>query len=454
MAKESEVYAGWQPKEMNEYGEFPIYDYAHFRGEPDGPEEERAYIGRVGTFLDPRNDLIESAKNVKGRNGATLMHHVPMEFRGPYKLKEYPGLLGERRGPASYAMCTAVLQSNPENVRLGKAGRPCSGKAINRSGLCQPHGGALHPLDKRVVDWTAVPRYIRFLYGKLEASEMTEEEILHGGVRKPDGTWTEAKTVRRDVIEAQKHLLFKKSDELMQTSVLAVTKTFIEIANNPMYEPADRLRAAEFVYTRLRGKTPDRVVHSQDKPFEVILGAALTGGSRAASRAARGLVEQGEIVDAEVLEELEGYADDSTAEELVEEIDQEIDEEYSSGVDEDIPVKQEWNPVEKPTWIGPAGAPLSDPPQDPEIRQVYEEDRDVLLDEAEVKQANFRESAKQHKARLKAGYARRAQARKTGEPVDVGYEIHSQEVVFSSGATGNRITFSLPPDEGDLPGMP
>lgn len=294
-------------------------EWALPHGEPDGPEITVPYIGVTRTFLNPRKDLLATSTNA---GIETIQHHVPRDMRGAYKLPSFPGELGEREGPAGFAMCTGETMGGTRN-NPGDP-RPCRSKAINRTGRCSRHGGMLHPLDRLRIDWEKAPREIRFKYGKLPVEYLDDEELSRGQIRKANGTFTDNKSVSIEIHDAMVRRLFERADTKLRENLLAAVDTMAEIATSTSVEPADRIRAATWIYERLRGKVPTEVKITQDKPFEVVLGAVLEGGSRAASRARRGIddpevPELESAIDAELVDleddgsyevETIGYVDD------------------------------------------------------------------------------------------------------------------------------------------------
>ena len=259
------------------------------------------YIGEVGEFSEHQN-AVGLGMAERGMGGRFLKHHVPLSMRGPYKLESFPGAYGEREGGGGYALCCGITQThNSRGEQIREEGNPCRAKAINRSGYCSRHGGALHPLDRKRIDWDLAPRHIRFKYGKLPVEELDDEELSRGQIRKEDGSFTSNQYVSAEIHDAMVKKLFERSDEKMRANLLTAVDTMSEIAAGTAYEPADRLRAAEFIFKWLRGQTPVKIEVGVSKPFEQVLEAVFSGGSRAESRKRRGLED--DVLDAEVVED-------------------------------------------------------------------------------------------------------------------------------------------------------
>lgn len=414
--------------ETTNLGAAPTY------GEADGPTVRVPYIGETREYQDPRLDLIPIGK---GQIRITLQYHVPMLFRGKYKLDSYPGLNGEREGHAHYALCTSTLKDDPSTL--------CEGVAINYSGLCSRHGGMLHPLDRRVVDWSTVPREIAFRYGHLPVEELDDEELAKGQIRKADGTFTDSNFVSSDIHDRMVRELFSRADVRLRENLVKTVDVFVEVASNDAFEPADRLRAAEFIYTRLRGKVPNEVVVTQQRPFEVVLTEMLTGGSRAQSRAQRGIVEleDGNVLDAEIVgdEAMEVVEHAAVVEEIA------TLQEYTGDEDVDSSLYDEYKP-KVPQHIGPASAPLEGVPEDMQARVRYHKEQAEYDKEAEEKRKAFQAKRQEHRKKMRSARSEREWVKSEGYkslPVPLPFTISPED---EGGTSGVRLKFTLIPNEG------
>ena len=363
-------------------------------GQPDGPSVEVAYIGTTGTFLSERNDLLSGKREY---SMPKLMHHVPLSMRGPYKIDSDVGLLGERRNTAGWAMCNGIVSGENRRANPDGQDRPCKAKAINRSGLCSRHGGMLHPLDKKKINWELAPREVRWRYGKLPVDELNDEELSRGQIQREDGTWTNNPSVPIEVHDEMVRKLFERADRRLQENLLDTVDSITEIAKGMAYEPADRLKAATWVFERLRGKVPTEIKIGVDKPFESILTEMMTGGSRAESRARRGVIE--DAIDAEVVDQDEFLADLDEGQEP-EEVEEEIVEVDTSPPEDHIPLRANWVP-QPPVLTGPAGKPERSPlpPKDMEQRQRWERDAEEERQKAAAKRKEFLEKMRAQKAK-------------------------------------------------------
>lgn len=290
-----------------------------FVGQPDGPPAFIPYLGvEVGTFINPREDL----RQAKDSGMTWLMHHCPRPMRGYYKLVHLPTeyVAAEhayvktiREDSYGFVLCRAVTM----------AGNDCKRRAVQRSGLCQAHGGKLHPLDKisdmrragmgnelvraletRPENLERLTRWQQLLSGMISVEELDDEELARGQCRDRNGGFTASPPamVPKEMHDRMVRELFDRADQQLRENLLDVVSTMTDIAKGTAYEPADRIKAATWVFERVRGKVADVVVHTQDQPFEHIL-HAIAGGSRAKSRVERGVADEEEILEAQAIDE-------------------------------------------------------------------------------------------------------------------------------------------------------
>jgi hypothetical protein len=74
--------------------------------------------------------------------------------------------------------------------------------------------------------------------------------------------------------------LYQRADEKLRASLLEAVDTMIEIFQDMSVEPGTRLKAATYVFERMRGKTPDVVEVKHDKPFQIVLERIVAGERR------------------------------------------------------------------------------------------------------------------------------------------------------------------------------
>ena len=327
-------------------------------------EEEHPYLGWVRVYNEHQM-AVALANRGKGNPSKFLHYHVPLDMRGKYKIDEPVGLLGERRGPGGWAICTAFNQThNIKGEQVREEPTPCRAKALNRSGLCSRHGGMLNPLDRQRVDWDKAPRELQWKFGKLKVEDLDDEELARGQIRRPDGTFTSSQMVPADVHDRMVREIFNRADVRLRENLVTAVDTAVEIATGTAYDEGVRLQAAKWMYETVRGKVPTKVELEVQPKFEQVLEAVVVGGSRAESRRARGL-EDGSVMDAEVVEDLD-IPDLEVQQAVEEELDsEEASEEWAYDDERDRSVLRDLEP-QPIVHYGAAGKPTTDYHPSPE----------------------------------------------------------------------------------------
>lgn len=92
--------------------------------------------------------------------------------------------------------------------------------------------------------------------------------------------------------------LYARADDVLRGSLLDAVEEMVALMD--CGDPAIRLRASTYVFERLRGKTPEVLNVTQDRPFEVVFSRITTGARIAAERV--NAVADGEgPIDAEIV---------------------------------------------------------------------------------------------------------------------------------------------------------
>lgn len=323
-------------KSWNDYSQDPGWD------EADGPKAFYPLIGEVPTFtLDLTQNTRETREwgeilRYEIPSKPHMMHFIPLIHQGPYRItakfiesyNEWTEALAEkglvlpdseqfmipddqwleferleddwRVDADGYVLCDAINSSNQ---------LPCNRRAEHVTGYCKLHGNQLHPHNvKRDVKYVApmkkrtlaeytpeelekLPRSKLWELGAITVEDLDDEELARGQFRDRRGKFVgkRAGVIPREMHDKFVNELFTRADIRLQQNLVDCVNTMVEVANSPVYEAKDRIKAAQWVFERVRGKQPDQVVHSQDKPWEGVLNhlTAVSGGSREESRMAR-----------------------------------------------------------------------------------------------------------------------------------------------------------------------
>lgn len=284
-------------------------------GDADGPNifiPEFGFI--VPTFVDPRIDLIpaRSLKRFKRVN-----YHVPFKMRGFFSGLDWPeefrSTIEWREDDDGYVLCNATSERND--------GKKCRSKAVNRTQFCRSHGGGLHPLDKKMSIKSTVPapqdrveklnRPQKFMQGFLPIEEISDEEIQGMFLYNDDGTRVSSMTLGVKIHQQLAQELHRRMNRFLQTKTASMLQVMVDIAESELVEPADRIKAAQWVAERTLGKTPDIIMHGKvDAPYEAIF-ETIDAGSREDYRTqvASARLELGgtsdSYLDAEIIEQSE-----------------------------------------------------------------------------------------------------------------------------------------------------
>ena len=150
-------------------------------------------------------------------------------------------------------------------------------------------------------------RLARLLLGDLSPEELDDDELGYGVPRCDDGKFSvkaayDASQIPARIQAGMKRELRSRAERSIGANVLAAISRISEIATSPSSDDKDAMKAADWIVTRFLGKNPETIIHTQDKPFEVVL-EGIERRSRAESREKRGMV-----VDGTVLPEVEAPA--------------------------------------------------------------------------------------------------------------------------------------------------
>lgn len=255
---------------------------AQYMGDPDGPMRFIKSLGlEVPTYINDRVDLKTQYRTASAH--ISIDYHVPPAMRGPY----LPIELADYDPDIQYPL-TRTLK-----VRCGGLkpdGQICQKSAMNRTGFCTNHGGALHPADKMfssergIMPSAGVASLSRLQMVEMDiipVRELTDEEITKQQVRNDDGTFSKTtRLLSAKIVGQMRAEFFERADRIVRESTLSLLEEMQRIALSPVEEAKDKIAAIQWLTERALGKTPDVLITNKtDAPFEQLLGD-VTGGSR------------------------------------------------------------------------------------------------------------------------------------------------------------------------------
>lgn len=282
-------------------------------GDPDGPYTFIDTLGReVPTYIEAREDLCAPGA---ARRFQRLNYHVPFGVRGHFKPSDWPdeflvkisgvdgngkAVINVRLDDEGYVLCHAKNkgregQKDGEGRKNGSGkliikGAPCEKRAWNRTMYCNIHGGGLHPADRKMSKKSVaiapanrvsmMTRAQQFMQGFLKPEDLDDEEIQGSFIRNPDGTVVKARALGLTFEQIIAKELHVRLNGYLRKKSMSMLTVMVDIAENELYEPADRIKAAQWVAERTMGKVPEVIVHgTTEAPFESIL-AGIESGSR------------------------------------------------------------------------------------------------------------------------------------------------------------------------------
>lgn len=143
------------------------------------------------------------------------------------------------------------------------------------------------------------PRMQALFLGELSVEELDDEELIRAMPRQPSGKFGRpSKVLPRELHTRCVQELFARADARMQARILDVVDTMLAVATSEQASDSDRLKASQWIFERLRGKSPDTLIHRQEKPFEAVF-SSLTGARSARADRPEELVTYAEVVEEE-----------------------------------------------------------------------------------------------------------------------------------------------------------
>ena len=255
-------------------------------GDADGPD---VFVDQLGfivpTFIDPRVDLLPKGTLTRFKR---VSHHIPFQMRGHFKPEDWPEEYRQKIeysvNDDGYVLCAGISENGKKN------GLGCRSKAANRTQFCRNHGGGLHPLDKKISTETTMPaplerikgldRPQRFMQGFLPIEDLADEEITGMFVYDDAGKKISSLSLGIKIHQRITQELHRRMNRFLQTKTASMLTVMVDIAESDLVEPADRIKAAQWVAERTLGKTPDVIIHgTTEQPYETIF-ESIDAGSR------------------------------------------------------------------------------------------------------------------------------------------------------------------------------
>ena len=280
-------------------------------GDADGPPcHIQAFGCDVPTFVDPRLDLLPD--DHRARSLRRLDYHVPFQMRGMFKPEDWPDAYREKVAHATRTDLEGYVLCNGRN----QAGDMCGTRATHRTLFCVRHGAALHPADKKMSTQTIVQpgperlanlnRAQLFMQGFLGIEDLTEDEINNGYIVLEDGKKVKARALGIKFEQMFTMELHRRLNDYLRNKAPSMLKVVTDIAENPLAEEADRLKAAIWAAERTIGKVPEITIHGKtEQPYEQILGGIQSGSREEYRKTVASTREEsktGEIQDAEIID--------------------------------------------------------------------------------------------------------------------------------------------------------
>lgn len=226
---------------------------------------ENTKFGRPCTYNATEGSML-CVNHLKASNGEFHLSAIPN-----CKYKEIDGC--PKKASRGHDVCTRHIEDPEERARERKRAKV---EAITKS-----------------------TKMRQLLMGEISVGDMDDEELLRGQFKDRDGMFSGRPpgSIPRELHDKMTGELFRRVDGRMQARMFDVVDTMLDIATDPdNYGAGDRIKAATWVFERLRGKTPEVLQVQQERPFEIIMTKIASG-----PRKVRNEIEN--VEEAEVIEE-------------------------------------------------------------------------------------------------------------------------------------------------------
>lgn len=182
----------------------------------------------------------------------------------------------------------------------------CTTKAARGKDVCIGHIAnaeerAKERKRRNVELTTGSLRMRQLMLGEITTADLDDEELLKGQFKDSAGGFRgrPPEVIPKALHDRMVAELFARTDKRMQARLFDVIDTMINIATSKYSEDKDKIKAATFIFERMRGKTPEVLQVTQDKPFMVMFDK-IVAGARSTKFVPN---EIGEAVDADIVED-------------------------------------------------------------------------------------------------------------------------------------------------------
>jgi len=158
----------------------------------------------------------------------------------------------------------------------------CRSWARRNHDACSECGGGTRAEAKHLPDGTmrkrnavnVAPRVRDLLDGTISIEDLDDEELVRGYMRAKNGTFAgrAPRVVPKAIHDRMIRELFARADDMLRASLLDSVRVMSEVAADITATPGERLKAAQWIYERVRGKVPTDVhITGEMKPYEELL---------------------------------------------------------------------------------------------------------------------------------------------------------------------------------------
>lgn len=116
-------------------------------------------------------------------------------------------------------------------------------------------------------------RYAELAQGIITYDDLDDEELARGQLRSADGTFrgNRPNLIPKEMVDAMRRAWMGRAEARLREALLKHgVGVLIELAKDPLVDPAVRLRASEKIIERTMGKVPDKVEMSVEDPVETL----------------------------------------------------------------------------------------------------------------------------------------------------------------------------------------